>query len=94
MIQRKSEKRDWCRCRFAYNKGTFGGGLFLALDHNVHPSRRNAYRVANAAFRENRVEVEGGAIYVTTTRTESDSGSLNAHSFLVLIEKSSFRQNT
>ena len=50
--------------------------------------------MAEAVFWKNRVEMEGGAIYVTTTRAESNSVSLNAHTYSVLVERSSFRENT
>ena len=81
-------------CRFVDNKATFGAAIFLVVDEQVDPIRRNEYRVAGTVFRNNNVEFEGGSIYVSSTRTESNSVSLNARSFLLLVEGSNFTNNT
>ena len=81
-------------CRFENNKATFGGAIFLVVDEQVNPIRWNEYRVDSAVFQNNCVEFEGGGIYVSSTLTESNSVSSNAHSFLLLVEGSQFTNNT
>ena len=83
-------------CRFEDNKATFGAAIFLVVDEQVDPTRWILYRVAGAIFRNNNVEVEGGGIYVSNTRTEFNSVSVlpNARIFLLQMEDSSFTNNT
>ena len=86
---------DTERCyRFEDNRATFGGAIFLVVDEQVDPIRRSDYRVDSAVFQNNSVEFEGGGIYVSSTRTEFNSVSLNAASFLLLVEGSQFTNNT
>ena len=83
------------RCqRFEDNEANFGAAIFLVVDEKVDINRRDAYRIAGAVFRNNSVEFTGGGIYVSGTRTESLSVSLNARSFLLLVEGSLFTNNT
>ena len=76
------------------NKATFGAAIFLVVDEQVDPIRRNEYRVANTVFRNNNVEFEGGGIHMSSTRIESNSASLNAGRFLLLLESNNFTGNT
>ena len=87
-------------CRFEGNNATFGAGIRLVVDEQVKPGRdiyrianADIYRIANAVFRGNRVEFEGGAIFVSSTRAEFNSVSLNAEAFLLQVENSMFENN-
>ena len=83
------------RChRFEDNKANFGAAIFLVVDEQVDPIRRNEYRIADTVFRNNNVELEGGGIYVSSTRIESNSILPNALRFLLLVEGSLFANNT
>ena len=83
------------RChRFEDNNATFGAAIFFVVDEQVDPTRRHAYRIAKTAFQRNRAEIEGGAVYVSTTKTDTNSLSLNAAHFRLLFEQSFFGENS
>ena len=93
-IHRASCGRDWGLCRFEDNKATFGGAVFLVVDEQIDLVRRRNYLIARTTFRNNNADYEGGALHVSSTKTESNLVSQNAFVFLLTVEESAFRENT
>ena len=72
----------------------FGAGIFLTVDEQISPTQQDEYRISKAVFQKNIVEIEGGAIFVSSTRADSNSDSLNAGVFRLLIDNCTFKTNT
>ena len=71
----------------------FGAGIFFTVDEQISPIQQDEYRVSEAVFRRNRVEIEGGAIYVSSARADSNSNSLNAGIYRLVIDECKFENN-